>query len=189
MNRYAAGTMFPNTARAGVAFRFIIANPSSYMYFSTERPVGRSTTDFYVPTQDSSYFNEYKYGLEDLNTYMATAGVTQIKENYKTRDIDLLLGDADILRDSDLDTSTPGDYQGYNRFERGQAYHNHCIRQFGGAQNRDVYVVPDVGHSGGSMYRSTVGRNSLFDFSDVVEPPPPPPPPTDSYTLVGTALG
>lgn len=161
--------------RAGVLIKYVIANPSSYLYLTQERPVGRSVTNFAIPTGVSEgTYNNYQYGLRNLNSHMASIGTNQIRTNFADRDIDVILGESDTLQDSDLDTSTPATYQGFNRFERGQAWFNHLVRQVGQGKH-DLWTVPGVGHSGGGMYRSVVGRNSLFDFDvppEVEEPPP-----------------
>lgn len=164
--RYCAGGINP---RAGVAIKYVIANPSNYLYLTQERPVGRSMTTFAIPSVDPGFYNEYQYGLDEMNTYMSAVGTNQIRTNFADRDIDVILGEDDILQDSDLDTSTPGNYQGFNRFERGQAWFNHLLRQVGTGKH-DLWVVPNVDHSGGGMYRSPIGRESLFIFDESVPP-------------------
>jgi hypothetical protein len=169
--RYSGGGIAP---RAGVAIKYVIANPSSYMYLTQERPVGRSTTNFAIPSGVSaSTYNSYAYGMLSLNSYMSAVGSNQIITNYAERDIDVILGEDDIEQDSDLDTSTAANFQGFNRFERGQAWFNHLVRQVG-VGSHDIWTVPNVGHTFGGMYRSQVGRESLFIFDEVVAPPPPP---------------
>src|SRR5512134_3613990 len=112
---------------------FVVANPSSYMYFSDERAVPGTTDQFAVPlSASSSNYNDYKYGLDDLNDYMSSIGKTQLKENYAERDVNMLLGLLDNdPNHSSLDTSRAADLQGDHRLERGKIYFNHIVDEFG----------------------------------------------------------
>src|SRR5690606_37292964 len=69
-------------------------------------------------------------------------------------DLVVLLGEEDILRDDDLRKTAQADFQGLNRFERGQFYFAFAQREAtaaGVAFGWDLDTVPGVGHSNGGM--------------------------------------
>lgn len=170
MNRYAAGGTAQDNARQDLSWSYVIANPSSYMYFSNKRAVPGTTDKFEVPnvTNKSSY-NYYKYGLENLNKYMSTVGISELKQNYKERDVNILLGlnDTDTINPN-LDTSAAAMLQGDHRLEREEIYFNHLWDEFGSSITalHDIDYVPNVGHSGGGMFRSAAGLEQLFGDKD-----------------------
>ena len=134
VTRYAAGTRRPGWVR------FIVANPSSYLWLDASRP--RQTANCHG-------FNEYHYGLDDLNAYMSVG----VAPDYPDRDVVYLLGSADTRIDSNLDTSCEANAQGRNRYERGQNFYAHLGRYFGRAVHRKV-IVHGVGHSYTRMIRA-----------------------------------
>jgi len=130
VTRYAA-----LTPHAGL--RFIVANPSSYLYLDSSRPYA---------TTGCPDFNRYKYGLENPNSY-ASAGLAA---DYADRDVIYLLGELDIFTDANLDTTCPAAAQGPHRLARGQGFYAHLETYFGRQVHRLV-IVPGVGHSGSAM--------------------------------------
>jgi pimeloyl-ACP methyl ester carboxylesterase len=53
----------------GIAVRYVVANPSSYVYFDKQRP--RASGDFAALDEASCpQFNRWKYGLDDLPAYV-----------------------------------------------------------------------------------------------------------------------
>ena len=57
VNRYATVGRGPDAlAEHGIPVRFVIANPSTYLYFDQERPVA-------VP--DRAHVNRWRYGFDD----------------------------------------------------------------------------------------------------------------------------
>lgn len=129
VSRYAAGTRLQGLT-------YIVANPSSYLYLDTSRPVAGECPDF----------NEYKYGLEELNSYMS-AGVAS---DFPERNVIYMLGSLDTRVDKYLDTSCEANRQGGNRYDRGLKYYEHLARHFGRPVHRKV-IVPGVGHSPSRM--------------------------------------
>jgi len=71
VQRYAAAGRAPAIlSHHGIQTRFVVANPSSYLYFDDRRPVGHSFAPF-VRTRCPT-FDHYKYGLEIPTPYIAT---------------------------------------------------------------------------------------------------------------------
>lgn len=151
VQRYAEGSDAPID-------RFVPANPSSYGYLTAQRWAGGTVL---APAAGCSGYNTWKYGLDGLNGYMRSAG--DVRARYAGHRVALLLGGADVLRDSELDVSCEADAQGRNRLERGQVFFNHLRDQLGQLPaGHSLSVVPGVGHDGRSMIRSAPARALLF---------------------------
>ncbi len=179
-NCYAAGAKIPDTVLrpTGIHIRFVVANPSTFVYFTPERRIAGTLDQFAPPTaeelEEALDYNHYKYGLEGLNEYMSAVGPEQIRLQYQRREVFYLLGDQDRLSNN-LDTSDGAMLQGRNRYERGQIYHNYVQHVFGSGTGRlhKKAIVKGVGHSGNAMYNSYQGRKVLFDYDpkpELIEP-------------------
>ncbi len=157
-NRYAATTLSDLD-------RFVVANPSSYVYLDDRRWDGMEfrslTTDDF---EECPNVDEWKYGLTDLPDFLREIGADQIKDRYRNRRVTYLLGEQDTDRNSSFDSSCAADAQGVTRLERGLLYHQYLGELYGS----DVYashtltLVPNIGHSGRKMFQSPDGRAALF---------------------------
>jgi pimeloyl-ACP methyl ester carboxylesterase len=177
VQRYAAGTQAPNQF-PDHAFTYVVANPSSYLYLDRRRPEAGSTTEFTEPSTTCT-FNRYKYGLDNLNTYMSSVGATKITEQYPNRSVIYLAGELDNNPDDpDLSTSCRAMLQGPERFSRASAYANY-IDNFYPTHFHQFTPVSGVGHSSTLMFRSPEGRGVIFaDEAEIprlsLAPPSPP---------------
>ncbi|MCG8417439.1 MAG: alpha/beta hydrolase [Proteobacteria bacterium] len=166
VNRFAAGSPVEVGSRN---IRYVVTNPSSYMYFTPERRVEGTLDQFAVPdTTSCPEYNEYKYGLDDLYTYMATTGGDQMVAQYPERDVVYFLGSEDNdPNSSSLDTRCQAQLQGAHRLERGHIYYNHVQQVFGAqiTQRHIKSIVPGVGHSSTGMFASECGMRYLFDYN------------------------
>jgi pimeloyl-ACP methyl ester carboxylesterase len=142
VNRYAAVGRGPRAlARRGVHVRFVIANPSTYLYFDGGRP---------VTVQNGSSVNRWRYGFEDAPAYVRTSPWESL-ERYLGRDVAIVLG----TQDNDgaaplLEVGPPALAQGANRFERGINYDRHVrrlARARGLTMNHQLVRLPGVGHA------------------------------------------
>jgi hypothetical protein len=168
-NRFAAGSQMEQTLSYdyGIHFRYITANPSSYLYLNEERRSGVSLNEFEIPFDPCPDYNEYKYGLESLNSYMSNAGAAQIRDQYKVREIVYLLGgDDNDPNASSLDKSEPAMLQGSHRLERGQIFYNYLKHYYGYSvwQIQKQAVLPNIGHSHEDVFQSDCGLYFLFDY-------------------------
>ena len=161
VQRYAVvGKAAAALSSAGIHLRYVIANPSSYLYFSYERP---------APFRGASCrsFNRWKYGPIDPPAYVkADAANTwgQLEAQYVQRDVIYLLGDADIdPHQKDLDTSCGAEAQGRTRFVRGRGYFAYLHARHPSGWSQRMWFVPGVAHSGRKMITSTCGINAIFD--------------------------
>jgi pimeloyl-ACP methyl ester carboxylesterase len=170
VQRYAAGTGIEERLEAqGISVRWVVANPSSYLYLTPERPVPNAADRFGVPPpavrRRISWFNNYKYGLDKLNRYMRAASEDRIRARYPRRAITYLLGE----RDNDpnhpqLDRGFAAELEGPTRLQRGLAFYGYLRHLYGPAvtKHQQLAIVPGVGHSALRMFSSDAGARALF---------------------------
>ena len=173
-NRYAASNRITellwNEYEIGV--RYIVMNPSSYVYLDNKRVKQGTVDQFELPSGCSSY-NEYGYGLNGLFPYQSETGVSTIIDQYKDREVIYLLGGNDNdPNSSSLDTSCDANLQGAHRLERGTIYFNHLVSVYGESikSQHAIDTIPSVGHSNSGMFQSSEGRHFLFQKPFIKEP-------------------
>ena len=76
---HSAGGQFANRFAAAhpaqPETRYIVANPSSYLYLDAQRREDLWLDKFSIPKSDVCFnYNHYKYGTEILNAYMLARG-------------------------------------------------------------------------------------------------------------------
>jgi pimeloyl-ACP methyl ester carboxylesterase len=152
VQRYAAVNRVES--RVGLPVRYVVANPSSYLYLESWRPVAGD------PPAGCATFDDYKYGLRHLTGYAAGTGVDTIKAQYPKRNVTYLLGERDTTDEHSMDTTCPAMAQGPNRFVRGMDYWKRLTVTFGA--RHEVHPVPGCDHNADCMYRSPVGRKTVF---------------------------
>ena len=170
VQRFAAGNDLDGNPDT-VGIHYLVANPSSYLYFSDER-LDRDLDQFIVPVSTGcrTWYNDYKYGLDELNSYMAAAGAGTIAQRYPGRRVAYLLGaDDDDPNSSSLDTSCAAQHQGRHRRERGEIFARHLRDRFGVVEvgGHETSVIPGVGHSGRRMLQSDCALYYQFGRSDL----------------------
>lgn len=185
VNRYAAGNQMEPIIQQefGIDIRYVIGSPSSYMYFDETRRVEGTLDEFEIPSdeviEDCPYYNEYHYGLEDLNSYMESVGEEQIMAQYESREVIYLLGEEDDdPNHPGLDTGCSAMLQGDHRLERGIIYFNHLYEIFGYSifWHHEQAIIPGVAHDANAMFTSDCGLYYLFDYGECdhvvsVDPP------------------
>jgi len=185
-NRYAAGSRVPQTLKQqyGIEMSYVVANPSSYIYFDGNRLVPGTTDSWAIPRGSCSEYNQYKYGMQGRNPYMAAVPGRQIIDQYAQRRVTYLLGGLDTDPNGDgVDTDCPAVIEGRYRLERGLTYMKY-LRHFYGptiSNLHEAVVVAGVGHDSQGMFTSASGLDRLFGKGGTTPPPPPP-------TLPGLAL-
>lgn len=154
---YADG-MDPSAAKStAMRVRYVVANPSSYLYFDATRP---------APNERCADVDRWRYGVNDPVAY-AQGDMKAIEKRYLTRRVIYLLGGADVdPNHSALDKSCAAEAQGANRLERGNGYFAH-VQKRAKLQNvalRHTRVeVPGVAHDADRMFNSVCGKAALFD--------------------------
>jgi len=146
---------------AGVNVRYVIANPSSYVYFDAWRPhcTDGSSADARAACTG---FNAWKYGMEGLPRYAEELAVQQLEYRYVDRDVTYLLGthDNDPAHQA-LDRSCEAMMQGPHRVARGRAYFAYLRRRHPQLRHQLVEVA-GAAHSGDAMFVSQAGVQALF---------------------------
>lgn len=148
LSRYAAASKMEP---AGVSIRYVVSNPSSYLYLDAFRP---------SPTAGCVGFNEWKYGLENRTGYAAPIADETMKTNLARRDVVYLLGGYDTTPQFGFDSTCGAMAQGPNRLQRGLDYFTYITTKHN-AKHRLVQV-PNCGHNGRCMLVANEAREILF---------------------------
>src|SRR5262245_51564982 len=167
VNRFAAGSAAED-AHPDRTFRYVIANPSSYLYFTPERRVTGVPGAFALPSAQEiaacPSYDDYRYGLQNLNAYMAAVGPAAITDRYRRRTVEYLLGELDTGTEG-LSMTCAAMLQGERRLDRGTIYFAYLQHVFGIAivSRHRLRIVPGVGHSASGIYLSQPGHDALFE--------------------------
>ncbi|WP_343727517.1 alpha/beta hydrolase [Burkholderia seminalis] len=159
LQRYAvAGHEGDALARGGVAVRYVVANPSSYLYFDDERPNADAVAGGICPRA-----TQWKYGLKSAPPYVASQDGRELETRYVARDVVYLLGQADTNPYTHfIDRSCAAMAQGPYRLARGLAYFDYLKKRHPDDLAQQVVEVPGVGHDGLGMFTSACGLAVLF---------------------------
>jgi pimeloyl-ACP methyl ester carboxylesterase len=155
----------------GIHVRYVIANPSSYLYFSPERPVLSSEAEFtFAPPVKTCYakYDVWKYGVNAPPRYVGNKSFKELEQNYLHRDVRYLLGTNDIDPNHPaLDKTCSGEDEGPFRFFRGKAYFRYMELRHPEldqpSASQQLWFVPGVEHDGDKMLNSVCGLAALFD--------------------------
>lgn len=145
----------PMLQTEGISLRYVVANPSSYAYFTPQRPVK-------FDVSSCPGFNDWKYGLQNLPPYAAGQTAQQLEQRYVSRNITYLLGQQDTDPNHPaLDKSCEAQTQGAYRLIRGHNYFDY-LKQRHPQLTQKLVEVPGVGHNGDGMFNSPEGQKALF---------------------------
>jgi pimeloyl-ACP methyl ester carboxylesterase len=140
-------------AARGVAVRYVLANPGSYLYFGEARPAATCAG-----------FDQWRYGLAGHVPPYVTLTPAELEARYIARDVVYLLGTADTdPAHPQLDRSCAAEAQGPYRHARGVNYLRLLRARDGDAVKHRLLEVPGVAHNGGRMFTSACGLAALFD--------------------------
>lgn len=139
--------------RHAIAVRYVIANPSSWLWFGTERP--RSI-------DECPDFDRWRYGFRDPPGYVIAA--PDYERRYVARDVVYLLGELDRepIHPS-LDKHCSAMAQGEHRLARGMLFMFVMeMRQPNQFYHR-MFMIRHVGHDPARMFADRCGLAALFD--------------------------
>jgi pimeloyl-ACP methyl ester carboxylesterase len=143
-------------AGSGVSVHFIVANPSSYLYFDDWRP---------YPHANCPTFNQWRYGLHGVPPYVHGTAA-QLEDRYFSRRVTYLLGTADTdPNEWDLDRTCAGEAQGPFRFARGKAYIAYIKHLAPQGIAQEYALVAGVPHDNRRMFASACGIAVVFGRS------------------------
>ena len=155
---------------AGIHVRYVVANPSSYLYFSPDRPVLDPQGAFTFASPQKSCYGKYdlwKYGIHEPPPYVGNASFDDLEQHFLHRDVIYLLGTADTDPNHPaLDKSCSGEDEGPYRFFRGKAYFTYLLGRHpelaNASASQQLWFVPGVEHDGDKMFNSPCGLVALF---------------------------
>lgn len=156
--------------QAGVHVRYVIANPSSYVYFSPERPALDPHGEFtFGPPAKScnGKYDRWKYGVNAPPPYVGSESFTTLEQRYVRRDVIYLLGTNDVDPNHPaLDKTCSGEVEGPYRFFRGKAYFRYFEMRHPelaeASASQQLWFVPGVEHDGDKMLNSPCGIAAMF---------------------------
>jgi hypothetical protein len=157
VNRYAAVGRGPSALGSrGLRVRFVVSNPSTYLYFDRDRP---------VPVPDGAHVNDWRYGFDGAPGYV-DADARRSLERYLGRDVTIVLGALDNDGGSLLlEVSPAAMAQGANRFDRGVRYDQHVralARAAGLPARHRLIQLAGVGHTAGDVLAAAAVREIVF---------------------------
>jgi len=167
MQRYAVlGQGDAQPAGQGIAVRYVISSPSSYVYLDGNRV--QAGTVGPASAADCPDYNRYRYGLEVAPPYLTQQHLSaeQLFRRYAARDVTFMVGE----HDNDpghrvLDRSCAATLQGSNRLERQLNYLRYeafLSRQWGVAIHHPQITVAGVGHDAARLLTRGVVVERLF---------------------------
>ena len=145
-----------------MTLRFVIANPSSWVYFDSLRPQPDGGFAFADHTACPDV-DEWKYGMRKLPRYAAAmldAGA--LERRYVEREVVYLAGELDCdPAHAALDRSCAANAQGPHRLARARAYYAY-LRARHPQLRHTWFEVPGAGHNAEAMFLSEAGIRALF---------------------------
>jgi pimeloyl-ACP methyl ester carboxylesterase len=179
--RYAMANKVDGTLN-GVTVSYVVANPSSYAWPASVRPLpvgdgdpafadkealgdsGESVhSNFSYGPFDSAKapdFDRWPAGLEARKGYTAAMSDEQLKKQLASRSTTYLLGQVDVLPLGGFDSSPSGMAQGPTRRARGEAFFKFITDSLG-AKHKAI-IVPECGHNDRCIYTSEVVLPVIF---------------------------
>ena len=150
---------FAAPAPPGVALRYVVADPGSWLYFDAFRPEP-------VDAATCPEVNRWKYGTEDLPGHLARTAA-DARARYVAAEVHYLEGalDANAAKGNAyrvLDRSCAALAQGPYRLQRGQAYADYDRTVLVPQRPRALTVVPGCGHDVACVFPSAAARAALF---------------------------
>jgi pimeloyl-ACP methyl ester carboxylesterase len=165
VQRYAAvGKGESALAARGIRVRYVVANPSSYLYFTDERPGPDGRLAPFAGAAACPNYNHWKYGFAGGVPDYVDQTVEAYEARYAGRDVVYLLGTDDLNPNHPrLDKSCMGEAQGPYRYARGHWFVAQMQARLAASFTHRLYDVPGVGHEAGKMFGSACGLAALFD--------------------------
>jgi hypothetical protein len=144
----------------GVPVKYVIANPSSYAYFDSSRPVAAGGVQPFADAANCVTYDNWPYGMQKRVGYASRVSEEEMKKQLVSRPGTYMVGELDTLPIAGFDSSCPAMAQGVNRLVRGKSYTDY-IRQNYGAQH-PFTIIPLCGHNARCMFTSDNALPVLF---------------------------
>ena len=164
----------------GVEVSYVIANPSSYPWPDSDRPLPiddahpsaaeLAWADEHpharfrfgtIDTRQCPEFNHWPFGLEQRNTgYTRGMDSAQLVRQLTDRPMNYLLGQIDVLPVAGFDSSCAAMLQGATRRARGEAFVAFLQQRLNAAHG--LRIVPDCGHNARCIFTAEEALPVLF---------------------------
>lgn len=180
VSRYVMANKVHNTP--GVTISYVVANPSSYAWPASVRPLPTGDADpatadkealgpngekvntrfTYGPfdATKAPNFNHWPAGLESRTGYTAQISDDQLKKQLVERPTTYLLGQVDVLPLGGFDSSPGAMAQGPTRRARGEAFVKYITETLGAKPN--AIIVPECGHNDRCIFTTDVVFPAIF---------------------------
>ncbi|MEP6833861.1 MAG: alpha/beta hydrolase [Gemmatimonas sp.] len=180
VTRYEMANKVHNTA--GVHITYVVANPSSYAWPASVRPLatGDATvedaykealgdngeklhTNFTYGAFDSTKaptFDRWPAGMQGLSGYVANMTADQLRKQLVERPTTYLLGHVDVLPLGGFDSSPTAMAQGPTRRARGEAFFKYVTETMGAKHS--VIIVSECGHNDRCIFTTNSVFASIF---------------------------
>ena len=154
VQRYAA---FSNVQSANLRLRYVVADPSGFLYFDPWRPVAAD--------ESCPDYNDWKFGTDDLPASLGrTAGAARAA--YISADIHYLIGALDTGDGPGtayrlLESSCAAERQGHYRLDRAEHYAAYDAAMLAHGRH-PLTIVPGCAHSVSCVFPTPAARAALF---------------------------
>ncbi|SOY57699.1 hypothetical protein [Cupriavidus taiwanensis] len=171
VHRYAVLNNVDERIRAGgIDLRYVVANPSSYLYFTPERPAGADGKSFApYDTARCPDYDKYRYGMQHMVSYAKGTDGMALYRRYAGRQVTYLAG----TEDNDpnhrvLDKSCGAEAEGPTRLQRARGYlrYERYLARPGLVMRHQAYEVVGVGHDQARMFGSQCGARAVFGMAE-----------------------
>ena len=167
---------------AGVSLSYVVANPSSYAWPASVRPLpvgDADTTDAYKASlgrdaervhtnftygafdaAKAPTYDQWPAGLNNLAGYTSGMSADQMRRNLVARPTTYLLGQVDVLPLGGFDSSPNAMAQGPTRRARGEAFLKY-VNEVLGAKHQGI-IVPECGHNDRCVFTTDIVLPVIF---------------------------
>jgi hypothetical protein len=165
----AVGRAADTVKTSGIALRYVVGSPSSYLYFTDDRPRPEGGIGPFAGGAACPNFNRWPYGLAGgLPRYVEASvgggGAAALERRYAGRDVIYLLGTADNDPNHwELDKSCAGEAEGADRYSRGVNFFHYLQVRDAALLKQRLWSAPGAGHDPEPVFGSPCGRTALFD--------------------------
>ena len=166
----------------GVTMTYVVANPSSYAWPSSVRPLPSGGADPATADKEAlgadgekvhtnftfgpfeaakaANYNKWPAGLENRTGYAAGMSDDQLKKQLIERPTTYLLGQVDVLPLGGFDSSPTAMAQGPTRRARGEAFFKYVNETLGAKHN--AIIIPECGHNDRCIFTTDVVFPVIF---------------------------
>jgi hypothetical protein len=149
----------------GIHTRYVVVEPSSFLYFDDLRPSAAGGFKAVDPATCPGA-TQWRYGLDNAPPYVSGQSAQAVEAAYAARDVVYLAGTADNDPDhSELDRSCGGELQGADRLSRSVSYMNYMRMRHPTNLHQSLVLVPGADHDSKHVLANSCSLPVLFSDS------------------------